>query len=322
MPDLAVRTLGGSVIAASDESFAVKENLINPWEPGFTAHSFGAKGQEYDGWETARRRDGGHDWAIVRLGLPGVIDRVVIDTAWFKGNYPPHASVEACAADADPTDDTEWVEVVPRSPLKGDSTHEFEIAAERRFTHVRLTMFPDGGIARLRVHGRVVPDPALLSGLTVDVAALEHGARVVACSDEFYSSPEHMLHPGHARNQAEGWETARRRDGGHDWAVIALAAQATLALAEIDTTHLKFNAPAAITLSGATDPQGPWHTLLPRTPIRPDHRHRIRLDTTRPITHARLDIHPDGGIARLRLLGHLTPDGERTLAARYARSAT
>jgi len=321
LPDLAVRTLGGSVIAASDESFAEKENLVNPWAPAFAPETFGPKGQLYDGWETARRRAGGHDWALVRLGLPGVVRGVVIDTAWFRGNFPPRASVEACAADGYPADlsGADWVEIVPESPLKGDTAHPFPVRTERLFTHVRLNMFPDGGVARLRVHGDVVPDPRLLSGLTVDLAALENGARVIECSDMFYSSPDHMLYPGLARNQAEGWETARRRDGGHDWAVIRLAAPGVIRLAEIDTANLKFNAPGAAALQGLdarTAALDAWRPLLPRTDLLPDTRHRFRL-VSPEVTHVRLDIHPDGGVARLRLLGDLTPDGERELAARW-----
>lgn len=326
LPDLAVRTLGGSVIAASDESFAAKENLLNPWTPAFHPETFGPKGQEYDGWETARRRGPGHDWALIRLGLPGVIRGVVIDTAWFKGNYPPHASVEACFADGHPSPaelrDAGWVEIVPKSPLKGDASHAFAAAEPGRvFTHVRLNMFPDGGIARLRVHGSVTPNPDFLTGLTVDLAALENGARVVECSDMFYSSPNNMLYPGLARNQAEGWETARRRDDGHDWALIHLAAPGVIRLAEIDTTNFKFNAPAEFALWGFDDGRPPdnrassW-SLIPRTRLQPDTRHRFRLASPE-VTSVRLNIYPDGGIARLRLHGTLTPDAEQSLTTRW-----
>ncbi|MBA9007406.1 allantoicase [Thermomonospora cellulosilytica] len=328
LPDLAVRPLGGSVVAASDESFAVKENLINPWAPAFRPETFGPRGQEYDGWETRRRRPDargelGHDWAVVRLGVPGVIRGVVIDTAWFKGNFPPVASVEACAAEgyAAPDELTGWVEIVPRSPLGGDRAHAFPVEVERRFTHVRLNIHPDGGVARLRVHGEPVPDPALLDGLTVDLAALENGARVTACSDEFYSSPAGMLMPGLARTQAEGWETARRRGGGNDWAVIALAAAGTVRLAEIDTSNLRFNAPGWAALSGMNahaDPDA-WFPLLERTRLQPDLRHRFRLADAPETTHVRLDIYPDGGLARLRLLGDLSPAGERALRDRWTR---
>ncbi|MEZ0071932.1 allantoicase [Planotetraspora sp. GP83] len=313
LPDLALRTYGGAVVAANDESFAEREALIRPGPPAFRAHTFGAKGQVYDGWETRRRREPGHDWAVVRLGLPGVIKGIVIDTAWFKGNYPPHASVEACAADGHPAPGEldGWVEIVPKSPLSGDTAHEFTVDDPRRFTHVRLNVFPDGGVARLRVHGEVVPDPEFLRDLTVDLAALENGALVTACSDEFYSSPNNVIAPGLARNQAEGWETARRRDGGNDWLVVALAGAGTVAVAELDTANLVFNAPGWASLKGidaekaALDDDAAWFPLLPKTRLQPDTRHRFRLDSDRRITHARLDIYPDGGLARLRLLGRL-----------------
>jgi allantoicase len=332
LPDLAVRNLGGSVLAASDESFAGRENMINPWAATYQAQTFGQKGQVYDGWETARRRptalgleidDRGHDWALVRLGLPGLIRGVVIDTAWFKGNFPTHASVEACAVDGYPSIEelmaVDWMEIVPRSPLTGDAKHEFAVEVARRFTHVRLNIFPDGGIARLRVHGEVVPDPRLLTGLTVDLAALEIGARVTGCSDLFYSSPDNILAPGLPRHQAEGWETARRRDDGNDWVVVELGAPGILKLAEIDTTHLKFNAPGWVALSGqdARESQE-WFPVLEPTRVQPDGRHHFRLSSPAEVTHVRLDIYPDGGIGRLRLWGDLTEAGERALHDRWA----
>ncbi|GAA2879870.1 allantoicase [Streptosporangium fragile] len=309
LPDLALRTLGGSVIAANDESFAERENLIRPGRPGFRPHTFGAKGQVYDGWETRRRREPGHDWALVRLGMPGAIRGVVIDTAWFTGNYPPHASVEATAAGGYPTaaelESADWVEIVPRSAVTGDAEHFFEVADERRYTHVRLNMFPDGGIARLRVHGEVRPDLSLYEGLGLDLAALENGGLVTGCSNEFYSSPNNVIAPGLARHQAEGWETARRRDGGNDWLVIRLAGAGVVRLAEIDTTNLVFNAPAAVTLTGTADGDT-WFPLLPRTRLLPDTPHRFRIEGAPPATHVRVDIHPDGGLARVRLHGFLT----------------
>ncbi|MEU6997620.1 allantoicase [Nonomuraea sp. NPDC046570] len=308
LPDLALRTLGGSVVAASDESFAERESLIRPGRPGFRAHTFGAKGQLYDGWETRRRRDPGHDWALVRLGLPGVVRGVVIDTAWFKGNYPPHASVEACAAEGYPSvDELErayWVPIVPRSALTGDAEHFFDVRDESRYTHVRLNIYPDGGVARLRVHGEVVPDLGMYHGLTLDLAALEHGALVTSCSDEFYSSPNNVIAPGLARHQAEGWETARRRDGGHDWLVIRLAGPGVIRMAEIDTTNLVHNAPGSVSLEGSPDGAG-WFTLLPETRLQPDGNHRFRIGGDRPVRHVRVNIFPDGGLARVRLHGTL-----------------
>ncbi|MEV7970117.1 allantoicase [Sphaerisporangium sp. NPDC088356] len=317
LPDLALRTCGGSVVAASDESFAERQALIRPGAPAFQPGTFGARGQVYDGWETRRRREPGHDWAMVRLGMPGVIRGVVVDTAWFTGNYPPFASVEACEVDGYPSvaelQEAEWVEIVPKSPLGGDASHEFTVGDGRRFTHVRLNIFPDGGVSRLRVHGEVVPGLALYEGMTVDLAALENGAVVTGCSDEFYSSPANVIAPGLPRHQAEGWETARRRDGGNDWLVVRLAVPGVARVAELDTTNLVYNAPGAACLMGADVRGGPpgedaeWFELLPRTRLQPDTRHRFRLPGDRVATHVRLDIYPDGGMGRLRL--HGTPHG-------------
>ncbi|MEO3871534.1 allantoicase [Nonomuraea sp. B12E4] len=307
LPDLALRTLGGSVVAASDESFAEKESLVKPGRPGFRAATFGHKGQVYDGWETRRRREPGHDWALVRLGFPGVIRGVVIDTAWFKGNYPPHASVEAAAVEGHPSPAellaAPWTEIVPPAALKGDAEHHFEVAGDTRYTHVRLNIHPDGGVARLRVHGEARPDLSIYEGLGLDLAALANGGLVTACSDDFYSAPNNAISPGLARHQAEGWETARRRDGGNDWLLIRLAGRGVIALAEIDTTNLLFNAPAAVSLTGIDGDREV--ELLPRTRLQPDTPHRFRLHHRDPITHVRVDIHPDGGLARVRLHGHL-----------------
>ncbi|RAY13205.1 allantoicase [Actinomadura craniellae] len=330
LPDLAVRPLGGSVVAASDEFFAEKENLINPDPPVFVPRTFGAKGQVYDGWETRRRREPGHDWAVVRLGLPGVIRGVVVDTAHFTGNFPAHAAVEACAADGYPTPEelTGWVEIVPRAPLSGDAAHAFPVTDGRRFTHVRLVIHPDGGVARLRVHGEVVPDPRLWAGLPIDLAALENGAVVADCSNRFYSSPANLISPGLARVMGEGWETARRRFTGawgesNDWVTVRLAGAGTVRLAELDTTHFRGNAPGAAALRGlppGADPAdaGAWFALLPRTRLQPDTRHRFVLADPRPAEQVRLDVFPDGGMARLRLFGELAPAGLAAAERRWA----
>ena len=307
LPDLAVRAVGGSVVAASDEFFAERENLIMAAAPEFSPRTFGHKGQVYDGWETRRRRTPGHDWALVRLGLPGVIRGVVIDTAWFKGNYPPHASIEATSGEGYPSPDellaAEWVEIVPRVELKGDAEHHIEVADEGRHTHVRLNIYPDGGVARLRVHGEVRPDLSVYDGLGFDLAALANGALVTACSNDFYSAPNNAIAPGLARHQAEGWETARRRGDGNDWLLIRLAGRGVIRLAEIDTTNLLFNAPGWVSLTGI---DGERETeLLPRTRLQPDTPHRFRLGHPDPVTHVRVDIYPDAGLARVRLHGQV-----------------
>jgi allantoicase len=320
-PDLAGRALGGSVIFANDELFAERENLIKPEEPVFRRHTFGHKGQIMDGWETRRRRDpagdGQGDSAIVRLGCGGVVRRVVVDTSYFTGNYPPEVSVEACGAEGYPSPaelaGATWTTLVPRSPVAGDARNDFEVEPGRRATHVRLTIFPDGGVARLRVYGEPVPDPRLLPA-TIDLAALENGAVVVGCSNMFYSSPANLLLPGQARVMGDGWETSRRRDQANDWVAVRLACSGAVEVVELDTSHFVGNAPGWATLGG--DDGIP---LLPRTALQPDTRHRFAV-AGGPVTgQVRLDIYPDGGMARLRVFGQPTAAARTQLAERFLR---
>jgi allantoicase len=309
LPDLASRLLGGAAVACNDEFFAAADNLVEPTAAVFSPKTFGAKGQVYDGWETRRRREPGHDWVIVRLGVAGVIRGVVVDTSWFTGNFPPHAGLEATTVDGYPSVDelaaADWVEVVSRSSITGNSRHLFRVSAPVRFTHVRLNIYPDGGVARLRVHGEAVPDPRWLDirGL-IDLAALASGGLVVGCSNMFYGTPNNLLLPGLARTMGEGWETARRRDDGNDWVMVRLGVPGTVRVVELDTSHFKGNAPGWASVTGF-DTGGESVRLLPRTRLQPDTPHRfvVPAEVAKPVTQVRLDIYPDGGMARLRLLG-------------------
>ncbi|MEC3976359.1 allantoicase [Amycolatopsis sp. H20-H5] len=319
LPDLASRKFGGTVMWATDELFAEKENLINTWTPAHRAETFGPKGQVYDGWETRRRREKGDDQAVLRLGLPGTVTGVVVDTAFFKGNYPPHVSVEAVAVEGYPNAaelaDAKWEVLVDGAAVAGHTENFFEINGNRRYTHVRLTMHPDGGVARLRVHGQSIADPAMLDLGALDLAALENGAVCTGCSDMFYSSPNNMLSPGLAAHQAEGWETARRRDDGNDWVTLRLAGAGTIRFAELDTSNLKGNSPGWASLRGLAGDD--WVELLPKTRLQPDTRHRFVLTSAPEVTDVRLDIYPDGGMARLRLFGALTEAGRAHLESRF-----
>jgi allantoicase len=216
---------------------------------------------------------------------------------------------------------------VERSPLQGDAANTFPVNDAHRWTHVRLTIYPDGGVARLRVHGEVVADPAVVEALgTVDLAALDLGGIVTRCSNRFYGSPDRLIAPGLARSMGEGWETARRRDDGNDWVEVRLAARGVVRVAELDTTWFLGNSPGEAELSsydGIGDPaEGiSWSSLLPRTALRPDTKHRFLLDGAAPATHVRLDVYPDGGMARLRLWGSPTDDGLDLLRSRWADTA-
>ncbi|HEU4455903.1 MAG TPA: allantoicase [Longimicrobium sp.] len=325
LPDLASERFGGAVLAANDEFFAPKEALLKPTPAEWREGEYTERGKWMDGWETRRRRSPGHDWCIVRLGAPGIVRGIVVDTAFFRGNYPAECSVEACAVPGTPSPDqladgaTEWFEILPKSALQGDSRNRFPIEISRRATHLRLNIFPDGGVARLRVHGEVAPEWTRFarSGGEVDVAALENGGWVVSCSDMFFGHRQNLILPGRSLFMGDGWETKRRRGPGHDWSIVRLAAPSTLHRVEIDTDHFKGNAPDRFTLEGIhlpdatadalADPSAPWTPILGETKLQPHARHRFEdgLASGGPFTHVRLSIFPDGGVARMRLFGTL-----------------
>jgi allantoicase len=311
------------VVFASDELFAEKENLIKAEASVFAADTFGPRGKIYDGWETRRRREGGHDHAIVRLGVPGIVRGVIVDTAFFRGNYPPEISVEAVGAAGYPAPAElaamAWEPIVARTAARGNSANHYPVTDPRRWTHLRLSIYPDGGVARFRAHGEVLADPDFLDG-TVDLAALENGARLVDCSDAFYSSAGNLIMPGRPHGMHDGWENARRRGGGNDYVVIALAAAGRPRRVEIDTTHFVGNAPGWVTLQ-AGDEHGDWRELLPRTRVQPDTRHQFLLKESAEATRVRLDVFPDGGLARLRVHGTITPGGLDALRRRWAAAA-
>lgn len=340
LPDLACEAVGGAAVACNDEFFAEKENLLRPHEAVWKEHEYTDRGKWMDGWETRRYRpvDGCaparesdvHDWCIVRLGLPGIVRGIVVDTAYFRGNYPDTCAVYGTTID-DPLDlraleSARWVELVPRSPLAGDSKNTFAVSCDQRITHVRLDIYPDGGVARLRVHGEVVPDWSRIKG-PIDLAALEHGAVVETCSDMFFGSRMNLIKPGPSRSMADGWETRRRRGPGHDWAVIRLAAAGTIEQLEIDTSHFKGNAPALCTVEGVHAPgvaiaalEG-WRPLL-ASPLQPHTRHRFDRELRRigDVTHLRVAVYPCGGIARLRAWGARAAEATPGIAALNALS--
>ncbi len=301
--DLASERLGAAVVDCNDEFFAPKENLIKPAAAIWREGEYTERGKWMDGWETRRRRDDGdHDWCVIRLGVPGIVRGVDVDTAFFKGNFP-----ESCALDAgsDVGHRFNGAEVLARSPLNGDSHNYFAVNAAPTATHLRLRIFPDGGVARLRAYGDVVADwnRLRLRG-DVDLAAAEHGGVVAACSDMFFGSRHNLIMPGDATHMGDGWETKRRRGPGHDWTIIRLGAPGTIRRVEIDTRHFKGNAPGSCDLEGSTDADD-WRELMPRAPLEPHTRHEFEehVRAIGDVTHVRFNIYPDGGVGRLRLFG-------------------
>ncbi|MGI9075913.1 MAG: allantoicase [Gemmatimonadaceae bacterium] len=319
--DLAAERLGGAVISANDEFFAPRENLLKAAAPEWREGLYTDRGKWMDGWETRRRREAGYDWCVIRLGLPGVVRGVVVDTSYFRGNYPEACSMDGCETEGTPGPDAlldaPWMEILPHSPLAGDTHNEFAITAANRLTHLRFKIFPDGGVARLRVFGDVVPDPSRINGARgeVDLAAMENGAFVMVCSDMFFGHRQNLILPGRSTHMGDGWETKRRRGPGHDWSIIRLAVSGTLHRVEVDTDHYKGNAPAAFSLEGINAPRAtpaeltsasqPWREILPRTNLEPHARHYFGRELGPQVraTHVRFNIFPDGGVARLRLFG-------------------
>lgn len=316
--DLASERLGGAVLAANDEFFAPKEALLRPGPPEWRADAFTERGKWMDGWETRRRRTPGHDWAIVRLGAPGVVRGVVIDTTYFTGNYPERASIDATSVEGAPSaewlsgTEPKWETLLGETKLEGNASNAFETDNGRSFTHIRLNIVPDGGVARLRVHGVVIPAEDLFARRETDLAAMENGGYVVSCSDMHYGHRQNLILPGRSTHMADGWETKRRRGPGNDWSIVRLARRGTIRRVELDTDHFKGNAPGScmletcdiVDLGGKFDAgKAEWTELVPESPVQPHGRHQFKVADPRIATHVRLNIYPDGGVARLRLIG-------------------
>ena len=324
--DLASERLGGAVLYANDDFFAEKENLLKPTTPIFIEGKYTERGKWMDGWESRRRRTPGFDWCIIRLGLPGIIRGVVVDTSFFRGNYPEQCSLEACTIDGQPdieqltNDEVVWTEILPISQLQGDSQNPFQTKNDQRFTHLRFKIYPDGGVARLRVYGEVVPDwKALARRGEIDLAAAESGALVLACSDMFFGHRHNLIMPGRGADMGDGWETKRRRGPGYDWTVIRLAHIGHIRRVEVDTAHFKGNYPDSCSLE-ACNATGErvdesnintlrWAEILPRVKLQAHTRHFFEeeLRDAGAVTHVRFNIYPDGGVSRLRIYG--TIDG-------------
>lgn len=319
--DLAARTVGGKALLASDDFFAEKENLIEPGRGVFLAEKYTDRGKWMDGWESRRKRVPGHDWCIVQLGVRGRIHGVDIDTNHFLGNHPPFASLEACdvptsTSPEDLRDKVEWTEILEASPLKLGSQNLFAVSDRGPFTHVRLRIYPDGGVARLKVLG--VPEPSAVPTGRIDLMGVTNGGRSVACSDMFFSPMVNLILPTPAENMGGGWETRRRRAPGNEWIVVKLCAPGLIDELELDTAFFKGNYPDRCAVDGISWPDAPvtalvpnvdgveldWQPLLKTKKLQADHVHRFtELESKGPFTHLRLRIFPCGGVSRMRAWG-------------------
>ncbi|MBZ2169336.1 allantoicase [Marinobacter sp. F4216] len=318
--NLADASLGAEVLWVTDEFFAPRERMLNPGQPVFYPDKYDDHGKWMDGWETRRRRTTGHDWCVIRLALPGILTGVDFDTSFFTGNFPPAAALEGCyCPDGDPDEHADWQTLVPATELNGNDHRFCEIRFNQPCTHVRLHLYPDGGMARLRVYGKAFCDwSGLAVSETLNLLALEHGADQVAWSDAHYGEPRKLLRPGRGVNMGDGWETRRRREPGNDWCILALGHKGIAQRIEVDTAHFKGNFPAACSIQAACVDAGTpqsiktqsmfWHTLMEEQPLTADSVHEfLTLNSLGPITHIRFNIIPDGGVSRLRLFGKPVP---------------
>lgn len=311
--NLADAGLGARALACSDDFFAEMGRMLEPGEPVFVPGKYDEHGKWMDGWESRRKRGPGHDWCIVALARRGRLHGVELDTRHFTGNYPPAISLEAACAepDADPHA-LSWRPLLSAVPLSGNQRHWFALSDPDSISHVRVNLHPDGGLARLRLYGA----PELPAGEErIDLAAALNGARVVACNNEHFGPASRLLRPGRGTHMGDGWETRRRREPGFDWCIIELACPGQIESVEVDTAHFKGNFPDRCSLDAARMPAGSdaglvpasmfWAPLLPLQALQMDQQHHFATELLPhlPISHVRFNIHPDGGVSRLRLLG-------------------
>lgn len=317
--NLADARLGAKATFVTDDWFADVNRMLNPEPAVWKEGVYDECGKWMDGWESRRKRFEGYDYAIVRLGAPGMIKAFEINTTFFTGNFPPSASVDVCySPDSDPDEHSDWTTLLAAVALKGDAEHIFEVENDQPWTHVRLNIFPDGGIARFRVYGQPYIDwSSVDASATIDLAAALNGGRALSCNNEHFGKMANLLNPGRGVNMGDGWETARRRTPGYDWVIIALGCPGEVSEIEIDTAHFKGNFPdscdiqAAYVQGGTADQIGTqslfWRTLMPNQKLKPDSIQRFSAEPEfGTITHVKLNIHPDGGISRLRLFGKPT----------------
>lgn len=317
--DLAAEQLGGKVLYATDDFFAEKENLIKAGRGIFITDKYTDRGKWMDGWESRRKRTPGHDWAVIQLATPGKITGFDIDTNFFLGNHPPHASIEAVYLnDADPVKDWEtvaWKEILPKSALDAGSQNFYEISNKEIFTHLRLHIYPDGGVARLRVYGEVFKNwDAVAENEEVDLLAAIHGGKALACNDMFFSAMGNLTMPNRGINMGDGWETKRNRTpGNRDWVILKLGRPGTIERIIVDTCHFKGNYPDTCSIEACLSNDDEdvvnnnveWKTILPSQKLSADaeHEYKNEIANKAVYSHVRLNIFPDGGISRLRLYG-------------------
>lgn len=317
LTELASEKMGGKTLFCTDDFFAEKENLLKLGRGIFLVDKYTDRGKWMDGWESRRKRTEGHDYCIIRLGVQGKIKGVDIDTNFFLGNHPPHSSIEACNLKAEPDnwDSVEWTEILEKSHLDAGSQNFYDIESDSTWTHLKLHIYPDGGVARLRVYGDVDIDWEGTKDQAIDLAAAVNGGRSLMCNDMFFSSKDNLIMPGKGVNMGDGWETKRNRTPNNvDWLIVELGHKGMLEKVMIDTHHFKGNYPDSFSLEGCnlqnateqTLQEANWVEILPKSKLSGHNEHEFKdLLSSGPYTHVKLKIYPDGGVSRMRVFGKI-----------------
>ncbi|KAF9437508.1 Allantoicase [Entomortierella beljakovae] len=315
--DLASSTVGGKVLTVTDEFFAPAENLINPKAPISQPGKFVSTGAWYDGWET-RRHNTSYDWCVIQLGFAGTLAGFEIDTSFFTGNHAPFISVEgikeddirkAASRDHEGWAEVTWTPILGKSALQPNARHGFvlEKPTEDYYTHIRLSNYPDGGVARIRAYGKVHEIHPENKYEIYDLAAALAGSSITDFSDAHYGHPSNLLLPGRGHDMSDGWETKRSRAPGHvDYAVIRLGQPGHVTNIEIDTAHYKGNAPRFVSIAGFEIGSDEPVLLLDQVPVTPHRQHFFEVKgnlTEKRLAKINVIMSPDGGIKRVRIWG-------------------
>lgn len=322
MINVASCELGTKIIYTTDEFFASAERMLAETEAVFK-DEYDDNGHWMDGWETRRRRDGGNDHCIIKLGSLSKINSFLVDTSYFRGNYPLAVSIKGCCVKnkddktfLEEIDSIKWIELLAQSDLQGHTKHDFSSLSQTELTHLRVDIYPDGGIARFKAFGEICFDEKLYEQENINVASMRNGARAVYTNNEFFGPLRNILKDTDAVNMGDGWETRRRREPGFDWGIIELAKPAVIDNIMIDTNFFKGNFADKFSISAAyleetTDSSVVtqsmfWEELIAPQKLSMHNKHyfdKSFLNHQKPITHIRINIFPDGGVSRLKLFG-------------------
>ena len=314
--DLAQPRLGSKVIFKTDDFFASANRIINPSPAVFKEGLFDKNGKWMDGWESRRKRTSGHDFLIIKLGKSGSINKVDVDTSHFNGNQPSMISLEGCYSKSKNIKDLKWKTLIGKKKTKANSHHMFKSSSKSIFTHIKLNIFPDGGVARLRLYGSISKENNKFGNKTINLASLLNGASVIACNNEHFGKAENILAPGKAKNMGDGWETRRRRNKGFDWLILNPINGKKINKIEISTHHFKGNFPSHCSLQAAFVPDKKssssiikssvkWKFLLNKVNLSANKTHVFKniLMKNDKINFIKINIFPDGGISRFKIFG-------------------